>query len=494
MTPKALWAGIVLVVIGCLGLVGLNIYESVTVAPDVAQERQLVVHAYDVIQTARGIERALNAAERGQRGYIITGNPVYLGNYRSGVTEAPQLFTRLRGLTAANSEQRPRMPLLQTEINRRIAILKQTLDVREHEGLEPARRLVESNLGLDTTRAVTALIDQIIDSENTLLQRRLTDLARTQQVLTGAAETELGLTLIIIVAGAALIWIAWLERERARKDLDETRTMLAQAQKMETLGQLAGGIAHDFNNMLAVISGGAQVLRRRIAGDPELVRLVERIDQGADRAAGLTSRLLAFSRRRPVAQQLVDANSVVAGMADILRYTLGPAIEVETALAPGLWPVLADPNQLENAVLNLAVNARDAMPDGGRIAVTTANLCAAGEVNTPHVAISVADTGKGMTQEVLSRAFEPFFTTKSEGRGTGLGLAQVHSFVRQSGGFVRIDSAPGKGATITLHFPAPQTSHASRPASRQSEAGEGGRVQTAQARDGQPDQSEVDCA
>ena len=164
MITKALWSGIVLVVIGCLGLVGLNIYETLSIAPGVVQERQLVVHTYDVIDTARGIEAALSAAERGQRGYIITGDPVYLANYKTGVNRAPQLFERLRELTTENPEQQRRMPAVQVEMNRRIAILKQTLDVRERDGFEPARRLVESNLGLDTMRAVTSLLDQVSNS------------------------------------------------------------------------------------------------------------------------------------------------------------------------------------------------------------------------------------------------------------------------------------------------------------------------------------------
>ncbi len=167
----------------------------------------------------------------------------------------------------------------------------------------------------------------------------------------------------------------------------------------------------------------------------------------------MTSRLLAFSRRRPVARQITNANDLVAGMADVLRYTLGRNIAVETVLAPDLWPVLVDPNQLENAILNLAVNARDAMPEGGSLIIETANSSADGEMPGPHVAIAVTDTGKGMTPDVQRRAFEPFFTTKAEGMGTGLGLAQVHAFIRHSGGFVRIDSAPGKGTAITLHLP-----------------------------------------
>ena len=452
MITKALWSGIVLVVIGCLGLVGLNIYETLSIAPGVVQERQLVVHTYDVIDTARGIEAALSAAERGQRGYIITGDPVYLANYKTGVNRAPQLFERLRELTAENPEQQRRMPAVQVEMNRRIAILKQTLHVRERDGFEPARRLVESNLGLDTMRTVTSLLDQVSNSENALLQQRLTNLSHTQRVLTSAAQTELGLTLLVMAAGAALIWLAWRERERGRKDLEQTRTLLAQAQKMETLGQLAGGIAHDFNNMLTVIRGSTQMLRRRLNdNDPEIARIVEHIDQGTDRAAGLTARLLAFSRRRPVTREVIDANTIITGLADILRYTLGGGVEVETALAHDLNPICIDRNQLENAILNLAVNARDAMPDGGRLTIETANISVDGK---KAIAIAVRDTGRGMAPEVLQHALEPFFTTKGEGRGTGLGLAQVQALVRQSDGSVQIDSALGAGTTVSLCFPA----------------------------------------
>jgi signal transduction histidine kinase len=163
----------------------------------------------------------------------------------------------------------------------------------------------------------------------------------------------------------------------------------------------------------------------------------------------LTARLLAFSRRRPVTREVIDANDIIAGLADILRYTLGGGIEVETALAPDLCPILADRNQLENAILNLAVNARDAMPDGGRLTIETQNISVDGK---NAVAIMVRDTGRGMPPEVLQRALEPFFTTKGEGRGTGLGLAQVQALVRQSDGSVQIDSAPGAGTTVTLRF------------------------------------------
>src|SRR5438067_8576722 len=309
-------------------------------------------------------------------------------------------------------------------------------------------------------RTVTNLIAAAIASENALLRQRLGDVERGQNQISALAAGGLGVTLIIMAGGAVLIFIFFRERERRLQELNEARTLLGQAQKMEALGLLAGGIAHDFNNMLAVISGGARMLRRRLANpDPELRRVLDGIDQGTERAAALSGRLLAFSRRRPPARagQIIDVNAVVSGMADILRYTLGRNVMVETVLAPDLWQVTADPNQLENAVLNLAVNARDAMPEGGQITIETANIPPDNHVSAARVRIAVRDTGHGMPPETLRRALEPFFTTKGEGRGTGLGLAQVHGFVKQSGGALHIDSAPGRGTTVTIHLPTTPT-------------------------------------
>jgi signal transduction histidine kinase len=452
--PKPLWAGILLVIAGCLALVGLNIDQIVDLAPGIIQERDLAEHAYEVIATANQIERALRLAESAERGYVITGQDSYLNAYGSGVRSAADLLTKFERVSAPNPAQQSRIPMIRAFVDRRVAELQETLDLRRREGFAAARHRIETDIGLNTMRDVTALIDAAIASEDAVLQNRLTELAQDQRQVRMVAETGVGLTLAEMAIGALLIWFAWRERERARKDLDETRSVLAQAQKMETLGQLAGGIAHDFNNMLAVVRGGAQLLRRRLASpEPQISHLLDGIDQGVDRAAGLTGRLLAFSRRRPLALQVTDANALVNGMTDVLRYALGRNVTVETALCPDLWPVLVDPNQLENAILNLAVNARDAMPEGGSICIKTANLSGDRHISGPHVMIAVQDTGKGMTPEVLRRAFEPFFTTKGEGQGTGLGLAQVHALARSSGGFVRIDSAPGKGSTVTLYFP-----------------------------------------
>jgi PAS domain S-box-containing protein len=243
---------------------------------------------------------------------------------------------------------------------------------------------------------------------------------------------------------------------------EQAEEQLRQAQKMEAVGRLTGGVAHDFNNLLTIITGSLDMLRRRVDGADERVkRLLDHAIEGANRAAALTYRLLAFSRQQPLAPEPIDANKLVAGMSDLLRRTLGENIAVETVLAGGLWRSHADPNQLENAILNLAVNARDAMPDGGKLTIETANAhldeayAATRPEVTPgqYVLIAVCDTGSGMPPEVIARALEPFFTTKPVGKGTGLGLPQVYGFAKQSGGHMAIYSEVGEGTTVKLYLP-----------------------------------------
>ena len=238
-------------------------------------------------------------------------------------------------------------------------------------------------------------------------------------------------------------------------------TQLRQLQKMEAVGQLTGGIAHDFNNMLAVVIGGLNLLERRLArGDTDVGRYVEAAMEGATRAASLTQRLLAFSRQAPLAPEPVEANRMVAGLTDLLARTLGEQVRLETVLGAGLWRAHVDPNQLENVIVNLAVNARDAMPDGGRLTIETSNAhmddayaATEGVEAGQYVLVAVSDTGTGMTPDVLARAFDPFFTTKGVGKGTGLGLSQVFGFVRQSGGHVKCYSEVGHGTTFKVYLP-----------------------------------------
>jgi len=256
-----------------------------------------------------------------------------------------------------------------------------------------------------------------------------------------------------------------LEREIAERR--RTEEILRQTQKMEAVGQLTGGIAHDFNNLLQIIFGNLDALRRRFAdgdipGDAgDFHRLTAGAIRGAERAGTLTRQLLAFSRRQALQPKPIDVNNLVAGMSDLLRRTLGETIVVETVPAGDLWRVSADANQLESALLNLAVNARDAMPKGGQLTIETANgylddayAAAHDEVAPGHyVIVAVSDTGVGMSTEVIAKAFDPFFTTKKVGQGTGLGLSQVYGFVKQSGGHVKIRSDFGKGTTVKIHLP-----------------------------------------
>jgi PAS domain S-box-containing protein len=257
-------------------------------------------------------------------------------------------------------------------------------------------------------------------------------------------------------AEAALQALNSTLEQRVREEIAErlkTEEQLRQAQKMEAVGQLTGGIAHDFNNMLAVTIGGLNLVQRKLnRGETDIQRYIDSAMDGAKRSANLTQRLLAFSRQQPLAPETMNVNRMVASMSDLLSRTLGETINVETVLSAGLWQVRIDPAQLESTLLNLSVNARDAMPQGGKLTIETTNAYidekyAKDYVLTPgqFVLIAVTDTGVGMTPDVMEKAFDPFFTTKGVGKGTGLGLSQVYGFVRQSGGNVKIYSEPASG-------------------------------------------------
>ena len=260
-----------------------------------------------------------------------------------------------------------------------------------------------------------------------------------------------------------LLGFAKVTRDLTERKAAEER--LQQSQKMEGIGQITGGVAHDFNNLLTVIVGNLDALQRHLREDgPDLDRLRRSADnamRGARRAESLTQRLLAFSRQQPLEPKSIDVGRLVTGMSDLLRRTLGEQISVETVFSGGLWRALADPNQLEVAILNLAVNARDAMPKGGRLTIETANVhlddryaSAQAEVLAgQYVLLAVTDNGIGMPPEVKSKAFDPFFTTKDVGHGTGLGLSQVYGFVKQSRGHVKIYSEVGEGTTVKIYLP-----------------------------------------
>ncbi len=276
------------------------------------------------------------------------------------------------------------------------------------------------------------------------------------------------------------------EREGNLAILQEHEALLRQSQKMEAVGQLTGGIAHDFNNMLQAIGGSLEMMERRIGQgrSSEAEQFVDAARKTVERAAALTHRLLAFARRQPLQPRSVEPDELIAGMEELIRRTMGPGVTIELRMNDGVWTVLCDPNQLENVLLNLTINARDAMPDGGRLTIATNDVTLSeadvvgqeGARPGAYVEISVIDTGTGMDATTKARAFEPFFTTKPIGQGTGMGLSQLYGFVRQSGGIVRLDSAPGQGTTVRLYLP--RHADADEPETKAAGSGQGAASQS----------------
>jgi signal transduction histidine kinase/CheY-like chemotaxis protein len=269
------------------------------------------------------------------------------------------------------------------------------------------------------------------------------------------------LAFLLMAFGTFLAVSAFREWSHQQRAWEQTRAQFAQAQKLEALGQLTGGIAHDFNNLLQGITGALSMLRLRLPdAGPQASSWIDMIKRNADRGATLTHRLLAFSRRQPLNPKPLDLNRLVQGMVDILHNSIGEAFILETVLAAGLWNMQADANELETAILNLVLNARDAMPTGGKLTIETSNVIlddaySRREGVTPgqYVMLAVSDCGVGMGQETIQQAFEPFFTTKTHGIRAGLGLSQVHGFIKQSGGHVKIYSEIGEGTTVKIYLP-----------------------------------------
>ncbi|MBS0641244.1 MAG: PAS domain S-box protein [Acetobacteraceae bacterium] len=332
-------------------------------------------------------------------------------------------------------------------------------NVRWHQRRDGTRVFIEGSVtalrGADGSVSGFLKIGQDVTDRRAAeerLRKSEAELRRLNETL--EAEVEVRTTELRQAIGA--LHAEALERLQAEE-------ALRQAQKMEAIGQLTGGVAHDFNNMLQAISGSLELMQKRVSQDraSEIGRFIGAARQTLERAAALTHRLLAFARRQALQAEPVNPDALVEGLADLLRRTMGPAIKVDLRLGDGSWRVQCDPNQLESGILNLAINARDAMPEGGRLTVSTrhASLSARDLAHEDSaqpgdfVEVAVTDTGSGMDAVTRSHAFEPFFTTKPIGQGTGLGLSQVYGFARQSNGTVRIDSAVGSGTTVRLYLP-----------------------------------------
>ncbi len=465
----ALVTGFVLLVLACFGALWL--------AGEQQRSAEWVNHSLEVENRITALLALLQDAETGQRGYLLTRRPEFLQPYQSSLPKIPTALAELKRATADNPGQQVLLSRLDTVARSRAEVLKENLSQALARSPLPADDVARLARGKQLMDDARTLIAQMRAREQALLaerQRRAND--QDALVRFGLGAGAIGIAL--------LGFFAFADGQRRIRDLSQTHDELAEAneqlkqdaidreriegqmrqmQKMEAVGQLTGGVAHDFNNMLAIIIGSLDLAKRRLTGseDARVGSCIENAMESATTAAQLTSRLLAFSRQQALQPQALDPNKMVAGMSELLRRTVLEDVKVETVLAGGLWRVNADPNQLESAILNLCINARDAMPDGGLLTVETSNAYlddayAASETEvTPgqYVMVGVTDTGTGMPPEVVQRAFDPFYTTKGVGKGTGLGLSQVYGFVKQSGGHVKIYSEPGHGTTVKLYLP-----------------------------------------
>ncbi len=420
-----------------------------------------VRHTVEVETKILSVLATVQGADASARGFLVTGDDSYLTYYSAAAKTIEAEIGQLRRLTADNSEQQNNLATLQPAIEDRFAKLKGAIGLRRTADFNAVQSNFRVGSGPEAMQPVRDLVAAMTETENKLHILRVASV-RSATVAGGIAS----LLALAVVIGSMAGWI-WNTRREARDlilsiaDREKNETQIRQMQKIEAVGQLTGGLAHDLNNMLAVIISGLSLAQKRLAaGDAKVERFVTAAMDGATRAATLTSRLMAFSRQLPLAPERIDANRLVGGMSELMQRTLGETIRIETVLNAGLWPTNADAGQLENALLNLSINARDAMPGGGQLTIETSNShldeAYARQYDMPkgdYILITVTDTGAGMTAEVAAKAFDPFFTTKGVGKGTGLGLSQTFGFIKQSGGHIKIYSEVGHGTTIKMYLP-----------------------------------------
>jgi signal transduction histidine kinase len=443
-----------------------------------ADAEKSVNRTIEIREQARDLLTIMLNAETGIRGFLLSGDETFLEPYQNATRRVSETIARLTALTSDNPIQQQGLKAISKTTEQLMGFYGNLLVLTGQGKRDGAIERITLETGKTTMDETRTLIDTFNGRELALLTERQHTASFWETFLVGAGGTALVLAigLVVLFARSTFHYVehldfrtAELENEARRRN--ESEATLLQAQKMESVGQLTGGIAHDFNNMLTVIIGNVETLQRRlqrmqphglsIEALAALTKPAELALQGAHNAAKLTHRLLAFARRQPLAPVRADLNKIVSGISDLLRRTMGETIIFETVLAGGLWPTFVDTNQLENVILNLAVNARDAMPNGGHLTIETANsyLDEAyarqfGDIAPGQYALlGVTDTGTGIPPELLKRVFEPFFTTKGHGQGSGLGLAMVHGFVKQSGGHIRIYSEANQGTTVKIYLP-----------------------------------------
>ncbi|MBO9622330.1 MAG: response regulator [Sphingomonas sp.] len=481
--------------LGLLTLLGVGVLAAILVLQqrtDRERDRALALqqHSFEIMLRANQLSGAISSAEAALGRYVVSADKQLGQQYAASWTRAGEQLVRLRQATAGNAGQQAQIVRLQKAFQERGQELNETASYsafnRNSDAWGSYYRVRQS----PARQRVEALLGRVVDVERGVLRERTEAAGQLIENSNMASRILMGFGISIVLGAVVLGWLAIeaqgeravadaeanAQRERAAElqraveaataqlraeahEREQAEAQLRQVQKMEAVGQLTGGIAHDFNNMLAVVLGGLELAKRHLhSGGPDAQRHIENAMEGANRAAALTRRLLAFSRAEPLLPEAVEAGTLIGGMSDLLDRTLGDTIRVKTRDKGKGWRVWVDRHQLENALLNLAVNARDAMEGRGTLTISTG--CAeltAGEVGEcapgSYVTITVSDTGCGMPPEVLDRVFEPFFTTKPVGKGTGLGLSQIFGFVRQSDGEIGIETQPGKGTSVTLYLP-----------------------------------------
>ena len=460
---------------------GLVVVAAIAVALMFARSREadkLVDHTFEVQSTAQTLLSQVQAAENGQRGFLITGDDDYLKRFDGALARVPELLASLRRLTADNPHQQARLDRLEPLVKARFDRIQSSIDLAKEGDRDAAFDVVKAGEGKTLMDDIVAELSAFVKAERDLLamrQSRSAEIRLWLSLLTGMALVAATLLAVLLAIATRQAVSGLLERTRELEEESKLRreaeATLMQAQKMEAVGQLSGGIAHDFNNLLTIIIGNLDAMKRQLAMlaglEPardiagKLSKSLDAALRGAQSSAQLTHRLLAFSRRQALEPQRLDLNRLVSGMLEMFRRTLGSDISIETVLGAGLWPTFADGHQLENVLLNLALNAKAAMPDGGCLTIETANtylddayVRRFGDIKAGQYAVlCVTDTGTGIAKDILDKVFEPFFTTKPPGEGSGLGLAMVHGFIKQSGGHVRIYSEEGRGTTVKIYLP-----------------------------------------
>ncbi|WP_343520109.1 ATP-binding protein [Sphingomonas sp.] len=486
------WRAVMMVLIAILGIGVLAALISNQRSADAVRDAALArqSQSYEVMILAQSLAGTMASAEATLARYVVSGEESVGRDYVAEWQRAQGQLSLLARRTRGHEPEAELIPELRTAFaDRGKELARIALHTRFNRNAAAYAYFDEARRSPVLPR-IQGLLGRIVAAERTLLNERS---RRARQTSAEAEEETRNLILfgMLIVIGAMILgWLniraireraaaaaeAQAQRERAveleaavaaataglqeeARERAAAEAQLRQAQKMEAIGQLTGGIAHDFNNMLAIVLGGLELAKRHLPeGATQSVRHIDNAAEGANRAATLTRRLLAFARSEPLTPQAIDPTELIAGMSNLLERTLGEGIAVQTRTTAAGWHVWADRHQLENALLNLAVNARDAMEGRGTLTIATGHATLDGEAARDcspgnYVTIAVSDTGGGMTPEVMERVFEPFFTTKPVGKGTGLGLSQIFGFVRQSGGEIRIDSAPGEGTTVTLYLP-----------------------------------------